>query len=57
MPSTPPFHTVEPGKPHVYHSNSACRDGKDIEYPHWRSGEGAGRSPCKECQRLNSDGR
>jgi len=57
MPYRSPFHTIKPGEPHVYHNNSGCRDGKDIEYPHWRGGEGTGRSLCKECERLNSEGK
>jgi hypothetical protein len=57
MPSTPPFHTVEPGKPHVYHNNSACHDGQDIKKPHWRPTAGVGRRLCEECARLNRLGR
>jgi hypothetical protein len=31
MPHIEPFHTVEEGKPVVYHNNSECADGKRIE--------------------------
>lgn len=57
MPAVAPFHTVEPGKPHVYHNNSACHDGKDIHPLHRRSGPGVGRRLCEECARLNRQGR
>lgn len=57
MPYTPPFHTVEPGAPHVYHNNSACNDGKAIKPQHWRSGEGYGRRRCERCAQLNAEGK
>jgi hypothetical protein len=56
MPQVPPFHTVEPGKPHVYHNNAACHDAHDIKPPHLRPGTGTDRRLCEECARLNQLG-
>jgi len=57
MPRISPFHTVEEGKPVVYHNNSACADGKRIKPEHYRTGTGIGRRLCDECERLNEEAR
>lgn len=45
-----PWHSV---KASVYHDDSDCNTGNNIERENLRSGTG-GKSKCAECKRLNS---
>ncbi|MGA2471441.1 MAG: hypothetical protein ABSG64_12215 [Solirubrobacteraceae bacterium] len=56
MPHTLPFHSIKPGRPQVFHNNTACEEGKRAEGPHWCAGDG-GRRLCEVCARLNAEGR
>jgi hypothetical protein len=40
----------------VYHNNSKCTKGNNIEFQNKVSGTG-GKSLCSECQKLNKDGK
>ena len=45
------FHSVKTGAPQVYHDNSACTEGNNIEKENKRAGTG-GRPQCDHCKRL-----
>ncbi len=51
MAKVPAFHSVKPNTPLVYHDNSACTEGNNIEKENKRSGTG-GRPLCAHCKRL-----
>lgn len=60
MPAVSPFHTDSPEYPpshrNVYHDNSVCDYGKEIEPEHRIPGEG-GRPRCDRCSLLANQGR
>lgn len=37
----------------VYHNNSRCTEGNNIEKSYYTKGKGTGRRLCKTCFRLN----
>lgn len=43
-----PWHSV---KADVYHDDSSCNTGNNIEIENWRQGTG-GKPKCAECKRL-----
>ncbi len=49
MPQTSPYHST---KQDVYHNNTNCNTGNNIEREDLRSGTG-GKRLCQECARLN----
>ncbi len=53
MPRRAPWHSV---KQPVYHNNSNCNTGNNIERENVRQGTG-GKRLCKECAELNRRGR
>lgn len=53
MPKVQPWHSV---KEPVHHNNTNCNTGNNIEKENWKSGTG-GKPECKECQRLNQQGK
>jgi hypothetical protein len=55
MPKVAPFHSVKQNTPNVYHDNSKCTEGNNIEKQYLRSGT-AGRPLCQHCQRLAQQG-
>jgi len=55
MPSCPSFHSKLPGTA-VYHNNSACTEGNNIESCNRISGTGSHRL-CSRCKELNSQGK
>jgi hypothetical protein len=58
MPYTSPFHTSESEAHPVYHNNSECGDGKRvIRDGHKVDGPGTNRDLCKNCARLNAEGK
>jgi hypothetical protein len=56
MPYKSPFHSVKPNTRNVYHNNSACTEGDNIEKYYLRDGS-AGRPLCDHCDRLNKAGK
>ncbi len=50
MAKTSPFHSIEPGR-EVYHDNTSCTEGNNIESKYKRYGT-AGRRKCSHCSRL-----
>jgi hypothetical protein len=52
MANTTPFHSVKPGTAYVYHNDTRCTEGNNIERLYWRSGTGVGRHLCAHCTRL-----
>ncbi len=56
MPKVSAFHSVKPNTRNVYHDNSACTEGNNIEKQYWRTGT-AGRPRCEHCNRLAQQGR
>ena len=60
MPNVPSFHSLnEANKPiprRIYHNNSACPLGRDIEDEERRKGTGNYRL-CDDCEQLNRLGR
>jgi len=48
---TSPWYSVKPYDPHVYHNNTLCKTGNNIEKENRREGTD-GRPLCKECAGL-----
>ena len=51
MAKVSPFHSVKPNDRQVYHDNTACTEGNNIEPGNKRLGTG-GRRQCEHCARL-----
>jgi hypothetical protein len=51
MAKVAPFHSIAPSDRRVYHDNSACTEGNNIEPRNKRPGT-AGRPRCEHCSRL-----
>ena len=49
---TNPWHSVKLNVPQVYHNDTECKTGNNIEAENVRQGTG-GRPLCKECAGLN----
>jgi len=49
------WHSVKPGIANVYHDESECYDGNNIETRHWRAGRGPGRHQCFTCGRFERE--
>ncbi len=47
----PPWHSVKPGGSIVFHDESYCWDGDNIEQRYWRAGDGS-RRRCNTCTGL-----
>jgi len=54
MPKTSPWHSVK--VPDIYHNNTNCNTGNNIERENLRQGTG-GKRLCKECADPNRKGR
>jgi hypothetical protein len=52
MAKVAPFHSKKPYAPHVYHDNSSCTEGNNIERENKVDGKG-GRPQCAHCARLS----
>lgn len=54
MAKTKPWHTIkkDPRKKDVYHNDTSCTEGNNIERENRREGTG-GRPLCEHCERLN----
>jgi hypothetical protein len=48
-----PWHSAKPGIA-VYHNNTFCTEGNNIERHWWREGVGASRRLCFHCAMLGS---
>lgn len=55
MPKIAPIHSNKPGI-EVYHNNSKCTEGNNIERANLRAGTG-GKRLCSHCSKLNKEGR
>ncbi len=55
MPRTAPWHSIEPNTRNVYHDNTKCTEGNNIETENLRRGT-AGREICEHCKRLDATG-
>jgi hypothetical protein len=55
MPRTNPWHSTRAGET-VYHNNTNCTEGNNIERYYIASGTG-GKALCTHCARLNAAGR
>lgn len=53
MPKTSAWHSI---KEDVYHNNTECNTGNNIETENRREGTGNKRL-CKECERCNNEGK
>jgi len=51
-----PWHSAKKVDHPVYHNNSECNTGNNIEKENVRQGTG-GHPLCKECEELNSKGK
>lgn len=51
MPTVPAFHSVKEYAKNVYHDNSNCTEGNNIESQYRRAGT-AGRPRCEHCNKL-----
>jgi hypothetical protein len=49
---TQPFHSARPGDKQVYHDNTSCTEGNNIEDRYKRQGT-AGRPLCQRCASLS----
>lgn len=56
MAKVAPFHSIKPNTSNVYHDNSLCTEGNNIEKQYHRSGT-ANRPRCDHCNRLAQQGR
>jgi hypothetical protein len=56
MPKVAPWHSTRPGE-RVYHDNTACTEGNNIERHYLARGTGLGRTPCHHCKRLDDEGK
>lgn len=52
MAKVSPFHSVKPNSSNVYHDNSACTEGNNIEAKYKKAGTD-GRPKCAHCSRLS----
>lgn len=53
MANTQPFYSAKPGLyPPVYHNDTRCTEGNNIEPRYFRIGVGVGRTLCDHCRRL-----
>lgn len=55
MPRTYPWHSVKPGTANVYHDNTRCTEGNNIESYYRRQGTD-NRRLCEHCERLDRQG-
>ena len=51
-----PWHSVKEWDRKVYHDNTSCTEGNNIEKENMRSGTG-GRPKCEHCDTLDRQGR
>ncbi len=56
MPRTYPWHSIHPMDRNVYHNNTRCTEGNNIERQNIRPGTG-GHPLCHHCNRLNIEGK
>ena len=54
MSKVSPWHSVKDSDPKVYHDNTDCNTGNNIESENRRAGTD-GRPKCKECKRLDGE--
>ena len=52
MAKVAPFHSVKPNTSNVYHDNSSCTEGNNIETVNKKAGTD-GRPKCAHCAKLN----
>lgn len=52
MAKTAPWHSIKRSDAPVYHDNTSCKTGNNIERENRRSGTG-GRRRCRECTGLS----
>ena len=50
---TDPWHSAN--TPGVYHDNTDCTEGNNIETQHWVEGKGENRTRCDRCTELVLD--
>ena len=55
MPKTNPWHSIKLYARNVYHDNTRCTEGNNIETQWIRAGTG-NRPLCEHCQRLDASG-
>ena len=55
MPKTNPWYSIKTSDRNVYHNNTKCTEGDNIQPENRRSGTG-GRPLCNHCERLNDRG-
>jgi len=56
MPRKSAWHSVKPNTHNVYHDNTLCTEGNNIESYYLKQGT-AGRPLCAHCARLDREGR
>ncbi|HEY9297676.1 MAG TPA: hypothetical protein VIQ31_15185 [Phormidium sp.] len=47
-----PWHSIKEGTKKVFHNNTECTKGDDIEKKYRKQGEGIGRELCEYCSNL-----
>lgn len=47
-----PWHSSKEGTKKVFHNNTECTKGNNIEKKYWKQGEGKDRELCVECSNL-----
>lgn len=52
MANTAAFHSIKPNASFVYHNDTRCTEGNNIERIYFRWGTGVGRRLCAHCVRL-----
>lgn len=56
MAQVPPFHSTKPATRQVYHNNSSCTEGNNIE-PRYLARGSDGRPLCERCRQVGSSAR
>ena len=56
MAKVDPWHSVKLYTRSVYHDNTTCDEGNNIEKEYWRAGTG-GRIKCEHCAKYDAQGK
>lgn len=56
MPKVSPWHSSRESDPKVYHDNTSCEDGDNIE-PRYRRAGTDNRRICTRCERYDAQGK
>ncbi len=55
MSKVPPWHSIKPYEPFVYHDETECHTGNNVEPEFMIDGRGVGRRQCHRCHELEQE--